>query len=69
MIEEKVYYDEKVLVIEGYNIKIGFVPETKFYVAVRDHDPFFCFTGNTIEEVKKKAEGALSFYKNHGLKE
>jgi hypothetical protein len=53
----------------SYTVKIGFVPETGLYLAVREEDPLFCFSGDNLQEVKLKSRAALDFYAEHGLQE
>lgn len=73
---EKAYYLEEYVVFkfskftgDTFLVKMGYIPETKTYIAVRNHDPLFCLSGNTLEEAKQKAFEALEFYVEHGLEE
>lgn len=69
MIKEKVFYEDNLFEVGKYSVRIGYVPETKVFIAVRDKDPFFCFSADTLDEAKEKAKRALLFYQKHGLEE
>lgn len=71
---ENVYYSAESIKFEfterrghTYFVKMGYLPDTREYIAVRDHDPLFCLSGTTFEEAKQKAHDALKFYVEHGL--
>lgn len=77
MIQKKIFYDDKPVHITGFKadnsisfkVQLGYIPEDNCYVAVRKEDPWFCFVGNTLDDVKSKARRALEFYVEHGLQD
>lgn len=66
---ENIFYEDKQEFIHGYYVRLGYLPTTQEYAAVRTNDPLFFMSGKTREEALQKATDALKFYLDHGLKE
>ena len=69
--EINIYYEDEPEFIdleeETLPARIGYSPTTgKFYI-VRDVDPYFCFEGDSREELIAIAQKALEHYVEHGL--
>lgn len=74
-VENACYFEEQVKIKfdkhtgDTFYVKMGYIPESRLYIAVSTSNPYFCFSGNTFEEAKEKARKSLEFYVQHGLQE